>query len=48
MLFIYPLFRIDTLGAYLVSPAIGAHFTMYLANMQGMQFSPLVKINKDG
>jgi (S)-ureidoglycine aminohydrolase len=25
---------IDTLGAYLVSPAIGAHFTMYLANMQ--------------
>jgi len=25
---------INTLGAYLISPAIGAHFTMYLANMQ--------------
>ncbi|KAL6862169.1 hypothetical protein ACP4OV_016818 [Aristida adscensionis] len=25
----------NTLGAYLISPAIGAHFTMYLANMQG-------------
>jgi (S)-ureidoglycine aminohydrolase len=24
----------NTLGAYLVSPALGAHFTMYLANMQ--------------
>lgn len=25
---------INTLGAYLISPAIGAHFTLYLANMQ--------------
>ncbi|KAK3127074.1 hypothetical protein QOZ80_7AG0567940 [Eleusine coracana subsp. coracana] len=25
---------VNTLGAYLISPAIGAHFTMYLANMQ--------------
>ncbi|CAN6225619.1 unnamed protein product [Urochloa humidicola] len=25
---------INTLGAYLISPSIGAHFTMYLANMQ--------------
>ncbi|RLM85762.1 hypothetical protein C2845_PM04G25340 [Panicum miliaceum] len=25
---------INTLGAYLISPAIGAHFTMYMANMQ--------------
>uniref|UniRef100_A0A8I7B5S8 Cupin 2 conserved barrel domain-containing protein n=1 Tax=Hordeum vulgare subsp. vulgare TaxID=112509 RepID=A0A8I7B5S8_HORVV len=24
----------NTLGAYLISPALGAHFTMYLANMQ--------------
>ncbi|KAL5198043.1 hypothetical protein ABZP36_001555 [Zizania latifolia] len=25
---------VNTLGAYLISPAIGAHFTMYLANMK--------------
>ncbi|GJN32349.1 hypothetical protein PR202_gb20852 [Eleusine coracana subsp. coracana] len=25
---------VNTSGAYLISPAIGAHFTMYLANMQ--------------
>nr|CAD1844972.1 unnamed protein product [Ananas comosus var. bracteatus] len=25
---------VDTLGAYLISPAMGAHFTMYLAKMQ--------------
>ncbi|ONM57514.1 (S)-ureidoglycine aminohydrolase [Zea mays] len=25
---------INTVGAYLISPAIGAHFIMYLANMQ--------------
>jgi (S)-ureidoglycine aminohydrolase len=32
--FIYSFFfRINTLGAYLISPAIGAHFTMYLAKM---------------
>uniref|UniRef100_A0A0E0EBF5 Cupin 2 conserved barrel domain-containing protein n=1 Tax=Oryza meridionalis TaxID=40149 RepID=A0A0E0EBF5_9ORYZ len=26
---------VNTLGAYLISPAIGAHFTMYLAKMHG-------------
>ncbi|KAL5207768.1 hypothetical protein ABZP36_032203 [Zizania latifolia] len=28
---------VNTLGAYLISPAIGAHFTMYLANMKGVR-----------
>lgn len=39
----YPLLRINTLGAYLISPAIGAHFTMYLANMQGDLFVPFAR-----
>jgi len=42
-LIFYPLFRINTLGAYLISPAIGAHFTMYLANMQGKLFQPFAR-----
>ncbi|KAL5230131.1 hypothetical protein ABZP36_028907 [Zizania latifolia] len=28
---------VNTLGAYLISRAIGAHFTMYLANMKGVR-----------
>jgi hypothetical protein len=36
-------FRINTLGAYLISPAIGAHFTMYMANMQGKLFQPFAR-----
>ncbi|RRT50093.1 hypothetical protein B296_00014189, partial [Ensete ventricosum] len=26
--------KVNTLGAYLITPAIGAHFSMYLAKMQ--------------
>ncbi|KAE9459233.1 hypothetical protein C3L33_08850, partial [Rhododendron williamsianum] len=26
----------NTLGAYLISPVVGAHFVMYLAKMQGV------------
>lgn len=28
--------RTNTLGAYLISPAMGSHFIMYLAKMQGV------------
>ena len=28
-------FRLHTLAAYLITPAMGAHFTMYLASMAG-------------
>lgn len=28
--------RTNTLGAYLITPAMGSHFVMYLANMQGL------------
>jgi hypothetical protein len=28
--------RINTLGAYLISPEMGSHFIMYLANLKGL------------
>ena len=28
--------RTNTLGAYLITPALGSHFVMYLAKMQGL------------
>jgi hypothetical protein len=28
-------YRFNTLAAYLITPAMGAHFTMYLASMAG-------------
>jgi hypothetical protein len=31
--------RTNTLGAYLITPAMGSHFVMYLAKMQGFLFS---------
>jgi hypothetical protein len=32
-------YRTNTLGAYLMTPAMGSHFVMYLAKMQGFLFS---------
>jgi len=31
------IYRTNTLGAYLITPATGSHFVMYLAKMKGMK-----------
>lgn len=32
---LFLVFRLNTLAAYMITPAMGAHFTMYLASMSG-------------
>ena len=38
--------RTNTLGAYLITPAMGSHFVMYLAKMQGLVLFESILLEK--
>lgn len=47
-LYVAQIYRTNTLGAYLITPAMGSHFVMYLAKMKGLKsniFSQEMYIN---